>query len=241
MTAINILFIFRFTFGSLKSTKIDCMPDTKIKIAIADALWIVRNGIVTLLREYKNCNVILQAEDGKELIDKLSLLEELPDVCIIETNNEILNGYKTLIDLQKLFPTIKILAVSSYELEYTIIKMIQHGIKGYVTKQCKIYQLYAAIEHLYTNDYYYSEIAPETLFEKARREPLPELTKEESQLLSLAANKFKKKKIPDEMFIQECISNDSFVPIIKKLNLHDHIGLAIYMMQIGLVPPSHFI
>ena len=217
------------------------MSDTIIKIAIADDMALLRTGIISLMKQYENCNVILQAQDGKELIDKLSLLKQLPDVCIIETNNEILNNYNTLIDLQKLFPTIKTLVLSSYELEYTIIKMIQHGIRGYVTKQCKIYQLYAAIEHLYTNDYYYSEIAPETLFEKARQEKLPELTKEESQLLSLTAKKYRKKNLPAPIFIQEYMDDDNFVPIIKKLKVHDRIGLFIYMTQSGLVPPGHFI
>ena len=212
-----------------------------IKIAIADDSVFVRMGFVSLMKGYDTCDVILEAQNGKELIDTLFLLEQLPDICIIETSVEILNNYNTLVDLQKLFPTIKIIALSNYELEYTIIKLIQHGLRGYLLKKSSIDQLYTAIENVYSNGYYYSAIASESFFERALHETLSELSEEEFQLLSLTADEFNNTELPIAMFLQKKIIGESFHQIMNKLKCNDGIGLMTYMMQSGLIPYQHFI
>ncbi|MFI4919985.1 MAG: response regulator transcription factor [Legionellales bacterium] len=217
------------------------MPDTIIKIAIADDLGLIRSGIITLLNLRKYNKVILEAKDGIELINQLSLLKQLPDICIIETNNKILNNYQTLIDLQKLFPQIKVLALSCYDLKYTVIKMIQHGIRGYLSKKISTNQFLSAIEDLHKNDYCYSEIASEHTFETARQVKLPELTFNELQLLSFAADRCNQNELSAVKFIQEDKSEDIYYPIIKKLMLHDRLGLFHYMAQSGLVAERHFV
>ena len=89
------------------------MNDTKkneVKIAIVDDHQMLREGLFNCLTIW-GYSVIIQACNGKDLLDKLSEVT-LPDICILDLNMPVLNGYETINILKKTWPTIKILVFS---------------------------------------------------------------------------------------------------------------------------------
>lgn len=84
--------------------------NNEVKIAIVDDHQMLREGLFNCLTIW-GYSVIMQACNGKDFLDKLSEMS-LPDICILDLNMPVLNGYETINILKKTWPTIKILVFS---------------------------------------------------------------------------------------------------------------------------------
>ena len=178
---------------------LQAMKNTEIKIAMVDEMQAVRIGIAHCINKVKDYKVVLHANSGKELLCSLSEIEELPDICITETTKSEINGYKTLIELKKKYPQIKILVLSAWEIEYTIIKMLRLGVRGYLSKSCDYPELLHAIKSIKNDGYYYSQLAPKTLFKKALNGNFSEISKDEKKYLSLLCLQYSGDEIAERM------------------------------------------
>lgn len=84
--------------------------NNEVKIAIVDDHQMLREGLFNCITIW-GYSVIIQACNGKDLLEKLSEMN-LPDICILDLNMPVLNGYETINILKKTWPTIKILVFS---------------------------------------------------------------------------------------------------------------------------------
>src|ERR1700743_3073957 len=97
-----------------------------IKVALADDHTILRKGVAEILSKFDDTDVMMEAANGKELIAKLQAAATLPDVCIVDINMPEMNGYDTAAEIKKHWPDIKILALSMYDTELNVIKMLRN-------------------------------------------------------------------------------------------------------------------
>src|SRR6185437_6144063 len=95
---------------------------TTIKIALADDHAIVRKGISEIISTFGNFNVEIEA------------IEDLPDICVLDVNMPGMNGYETLLKIKDKWPSIKVLVLTMFNNEYSIIKMLSGGANGYLLK-----------------------------------------------------------------------------------------------------------
>ena len=130
---------------------------SNITIALADDHAILRKGLISILNSYDNIEVIADADNGKELIDKLGTLNKLPDIAILDINMPVMDGYAATRHISSHWKTVKILALSMYDDEECVIKMLRCGANGYVLKDINPDMLRDALAHLKTNQYYYSD------------------------------------------------------------------------------------
>ena len=86
-----------------------------IKIALADDHTILRKGLAEILSKFDNFEVVMEAGDGQELVDKLKTAKTLPDICILDINMPVMNGYETANAIRKTWPDMNILALSMYD------------------------------------------------------------------------------------------------------------------------------
>lgn len=86
------------------------IKNNEVKIAIVDDHQMLREGLLNCLTIW-GYSVIMQACNGKDFLDKLSEMN-LPDICILDLNMPVLNGYETINILKKTWPSIKILVFS---------------------------------------------------------------------------------------------------------------------------------
>src|SRR4051812_30823931 len=132
--------------------------DKMIRVALADDHTMFRKGIVGLLRSSGKFEVVAEAGNGSELIEMIAALDQQPDVCLLDVNMPVLDGYDTLIALKKKYPDMKFLALTMYDHEFIIIKMLRNGANGYLLKEDDPDELKRAIEYIYHKDFYHSEL-----------------------------------------------------------------------------------
>ena len=96
--------------------------EQKITVALADDHCLFRQGLRLVLNNYEELEVIYEASNGKELIEKLVNGE--PDVIFMDINMPIMDGLKTTKRLRQHFPQIKIIVLSMHNEKRFIIEMI---------------------------------------------------------------------------------------------------------------------
>ena len=85
-----------------------------INIAIADDHPMVRKGVIDYIVLLESFKVIIEASDGKELIEQLRKTNVLPDICILDISMPHLNGYQTLKEIKKNWLSVKVLIFSIF-------------------------------------------------------------------------------------------------------------------------------
>src|SRR6478736_927914 len=84
-----------------------------IRVALADDHTMFRKGIVELMtRTSDKFEIVAEAGNGQDLIDQISKLDAAPDVCLLDVNMPVLDGYKTLVTLKQRYPLMKFLILS---------------------------------------------------------------------------------------------------------------------------------
>ncbi len=216
------------------------MNESIIRIAMADDQEVVRSGIISLITSDPCLQVISSASNGKELIEQLEQLQELPDICLLDINMPLMNGYNTVAAIKKQFPSIKCLALSIFETEYSIICMIKNGARGYLTKTCTTLELIDAIKTVHDSGYYYSNVASKKVFNIVEKTDIhTNLTEKEIQFLTLCCSELSFEKIAEQMNVSKRTIDDYQARLSHKLQVHNRIGLVLCAISAGLVKPKH--
>ncbi len=210
-----------------------------IRIAIAEEHTLVRTGIVSVIQSNPLFKVVIQASNGKELINNINALSSPPDVCIVGISMPVMNGFDTVAALKKQFPHIKCLVLTVFDHEYSIIKMIRNGANGYLLKTCTGDELLKAIEKIFNEDYYYSATASRKSFAVVKNNHLPDLTEKEIEFLKYCCTSLTFDKIAEKMHISYHTACDYQKKVGDKLNLHGRIALAFFAITSGIVPVNY--
>ena len=130
--------------------------EKQITISIIDDHSGLRVSLQNFL-QYSNFKVVLEAANGQLAIESLQMLEVLPDICILDINMPVMDGYQTAKELAGRYPGIRILVFSSLDNKRSIREMLSLGVKGYVLKGSSPEKLKTAVIKLYEGGYYFSE------------------------------------------------------------------------------------
>jgi DNA-binding NarL/FixJ family response regulator len=209
-----------------------------IKVALADDHAMLRKGVAGVLSQFENIAVVLEAGNGRDLLDKMAATSPLPDVCILDINMPVMNGYETASEVRKRWPDIKILALSMYDTELNVIKMLRNGANGYVLKDSDPEELRQAINAVYKNGFYHSDIVTgrmlHILHDPEGRMNI-ELNDRELQFLKYCSTEMTYKEIADEMCLSPRTIDGYREALFKKLNITTRTGLAMYAIKAGVV------
>lgn len=227
----NFLLVFLFQLYS-----IFMLPT--INVALAEDHPIIRNGITEFLKT-TNCRVSLQAANGRDLIDQLQTTPTLPDVCILDINMPVMNGYQTIKAIRHYYTRLKVLVYSQYESEYSILRMIKDGANGYISKESTVDELAAAITDIHTKGCHYSSIADQKKFHSARYVTIPEFTDRELLFLKYLCSGTLCRDISKLLNVSIRTIEDYQKKICEKVGLHSRLDLALFAISSGLVDPQH--
>ncbi|HVX01269.1 MAG TPA: response regulator transcription factor, partial [Candidatus Babeliaceae bacterium] len=176
------------------------MHTKPILIGIVDDHYLIREGIrETLNNDTANFQIIVEADNGHSFIEQLKTLRTLPDVCLLDINMPVMNGYETLRQLKLHYPFIKALVLTVLSTDYAITKTIMNGAMGYITKHCSLKQLAEAIVTVHSGNYYYSSDISQETIKKIRSKLIPAITDKEMQFLSLCCKDISYKDIAASM------------------------------------------
>lgn len=166
-------------------------PETnKIKIAYAEDHISVRDAMVDYLEKDDELTVVLLGENGKMLLENMILADELPDVCLIDINMPVMNGFTLLIEIRKRWPELPCLILTSFVDEAYIINVVKAGASGYILKSCSGKELIEAVKCVYQNGLFFNEIINEQVIASVLTEnkKSPVLNEREIQLLQLVCS-----------------------------------------------------
>lgn len=209
-----------------------------IKIMITDDHSMIREGLKNLLELDGDIEVIAEAVDGEDCLDKL--LTVTPDVLLLDINMPRMNGLEVLKKLKERKSKVKVLVLTVHnETEY-LMKAVEIGINGYVLKDSESAELKKAICAINDGENYIQPCLIPSLnskmIEKNEDEiKIESLTKRELQVLKeLAIGKFNR-DIAKEMEISERTVKNHISSIFKKLDVTDRTQAAVFAIKNDLI------
>jgi DNA-binding NarL/FixJ family response regulator len=141
--------------------------DSSIKIILVDDEVLFRKGISFLLEREKNMDVIFEASNEKELISFLKENNNHPDIVMIDLKMPLLNGVETAKIIHKDFPSIKIIALTSYDSKSFVVNMIDIGVVSYLIKNATPQELLTTINEVASKGFYYNDYVMQVIHENA--------------------------------------------------------------------------
>lgn len=209
-----------------------------VKIMITDDHSMIREGLKNLLELDGDIEVIAEAENGEECLQKLLTVK--PDVLLLDINMPKMNGLEVLKSLKDAKSKVKVLILTVHnETEY-LLKAVEIGINGYVLKDSESAELKKAIFTIADGENYIQpSLIPalnSKMIEKNEDEiKLESLTKRELQVLKeLAVGKFNR-DIAKEMEISERTVKNHISSIFKKLDVTDRTQAAVFAIRNNLI------
>lgn len=218
------------------------MPEDKIRLLIADDHPVTRKGIAALIRTRPEFEVVAEADDGQEAIEKTRELR--PDVVVLDLMMPKLSGLEATRAIHAEFPQIGILILTGYESEQKLYQAIEAGARGYVLKSTEIDELSKALHAIAQGEKFFSSTLQELMVsgylrraQKAskKQETVVALTDREREILKLVAEGFTNQMIAEQLFISPRTVDTHRTNLMKKLDLHDVVALVRYAVEHGIV------
>lgn len=209
-----------------------------ITIAYAEDHVAVRRAITTYLDKLGGIEVVAEAGNGKELIEKIESGGIIPDVCLIDLKMPVLNGFETVPILRQKWKDIKILVLSAFEEELYVVKMIRAGVNGYLSKYCEPEEIKEAILAINDQGRYYSELYLQHIHLAAQQEHKQpaKFSERERIFLIHSCSDLTYAEIARKMKCSIKSVEGYRDNLFKKLEVNSRISLVLYAIKSGLVP-----
>jgi DNA-binding NarL/FixJ family response regulator len=214
----------------------------KHNIAVVDDHTLFRKGLISLINVFPTFDVILEASNGKDFIQRLNP-EQLPEIVLMDISMPEMDGYATCEWLKSHYPSIKVLALSTMDAETAIIKMIRSGAKGYIVKDADLSELKLAFSELLSIGFFYNELVSRKVIHSISRivedndavTALQKLSDNELTFLRLSCSEKTYQEIANEMFKSEKTIDGYRAELFKKLNVSSRVGMVMYAIKNGIV------
>lgn len=209
-----------------------------IKVMLADDHILMREGIKKLLEFDGSIEVIEQASDGIECLEKLQ--EVTPDILLLDINMPRMNGIEVLEELKAKKSPLKVLVLTVHsEVEY-LVKAVDIGANGYILKDSGSAELKQAIENIINNDTYIQPnlipaLNSRLINRDVDKEKLESLTKREVEILAQVASGMFNKEIAANLSISERTVKNHISNIFKKIDVNDRTQAAVFAIKNDII------
>lgn len=206
-----------------------------IQIAIVDDHTLFRQGIGSLLSEYKEIEILFDAANGLELQEKITRYP-LPQVILMDITMPIMNGYETTAWIKQNYPDVRVLALSMFEEDEPIIKMLKSGAGGYVLKESKASDLVYAVKTIATHGIFLNNLVSGKLLRSIQdntlpKEPASGLTANETRFLEYCCSELTYKEIADKMFLSPHTIDNYREALFQKFDIKSRTGLVMFALK----------
>ena len=209
-----------------------------IKVMLADDHVLMREGIRQLLEFDGSIEVIGEASDGEECLQKLEKVK--PDVLLLDINMPKLNGIEVLEEIKRKKINVKVLILTvHHEVDY-LIRAVDIGVDGYILKDSESAELKKAIMTVLDGESYIQpKLIPmlnkRLITRDSDKEKLESLTGREKEVLIEVANGMFNKEIATSLHISERTVKNHISNIFKKLDVSDRTQAAVFAIKNDLV------
>ena len=205
-----------------------------IRVLVADDHPIVRSGIVALLEAAGDVEVVGQAANGAEAVElALSLT---PDLVLMDLRMPVLDGDEATARILAAAPTVRVIVLTTYESDESILKAIEAGASGYLLKAAPQEEILAGIRSVARGEV---ALAPSIAALLVRRVAAPtpvKLSERETQVLALVAQGQSNPAIAKTLFLSEATVKTHLIHVFEKLGVNDRTRAVTLAMELGLLP-----
>jgi DNA-binding NarL/FixJ family response regulator len=210
-----------------------------IQIAIVDNHTLFRQGMASLLGDFKEVKILFDAENGEDMIGKLKKFP-LPDMILMDITMPVMNGYEATAWLQKNHPSVKVMALSMFDDDKPIINMLKNGAVGYMLKESKIRDVVFALETIRKHGYYLNElVSGKLLHTMQNKNPQVDRSKEptvnELRFLKLSCSELTYKEIAEEMNLSPHTIDNYRESLFQKFGLKSRTGMVLFAIKNELI------
>ena len=209
-----------------------------IRVLLADDHSIVREGLRRIVEESGDIEVVAEASDGREAV--LLVRKEQPDVAVIDISMPVLDGLEVITQIKGETPHVPILVLTMHEEDQYVVRAIETGAMGYITKQSAPEQLVKAIRKVHSGALYLTDEAAEALALRVAKgsknqSPLELLSTRELQVLRRLALGNTNREIAEAYHISIKTVDTYRFRLLKKLKLRNNADLSRFAIQNRLI------
>jgi two-component system response regulator NreC len=203
-----------------------------IRVLVADDHTIVRQGLVGILKASEEIDVVGEAADGHEAVEKAQKLK--PDVVVLDVSMPRLNGLEAARRIHETLPATRLLVLTMHDDEEYVLKMVRAGVSGYLLKDDAASALIAGIRALKAGKTYFGPHATQALAEAYQRDeeppedPYGTLTDREREIFQLVVEGKHNAEIAALLFISPKTVDNHRTRMMEKLGVHSTAELIRY-------------
>lgn len=214
-------------------------PGDTLRVLIVDDQSLFRRGLQIVLEDESDIEVVGQAADGNEAVEKAQ--ELMPDVVLMDVRMPRRSGIEATQQIKDLLPHVKILMLTISDEEADLYEAIRAGASGYLLKEISVDEVADAIRSVSQGQ---SRISPSmaskllaefaAMSKRAEERPQlppPRLTDREMDVLRLAAQGLNNRDIAKQLFISDNTVKNHMRNILEKLHMHSRVEAVMYAVR----------
>ena len=200
-----------------------------IKIILVDDHPLFREGIASRLNMHEGIDIIAEAENGKQLLEKLA--DAKPDIVMMDISMPEINGMDALEIVKEKFPEVRVIMLSMHDDKEYIVSVIRSGAEGYLLKDISGEEMIAAIQKVHEGGKYFSGEVAQILVQENTADTGDILTTREQLVLRLISHGNSNKSIASQLDISVRTVETHNRNIKQKLLIDTTSGLVRYAIE----------
>ncbi len=217
---------------------------SKIKLALVDDHTMFRQGLATVLRQVHDFDLILEAANGQEFIDKLP--RRLPDVVLLDLQMPVLDGPATADYLRETYPLIKVIVLTMHDEDRMVLHLLEKGVSGYLLKDADTAEVEKAVRKVLDDGLYLTEFVSRAMLRKMTNKPTivkpatlynskTLLSDREKEVLKLICEGMSTAEISERIFLSPRTVEGHRLRILEKTGTKNTAGMVAYAFKNDLV------
>jgi DNA-binding NarL/FixJ family response regulator len=222
-----------------------------INVGVVDDHLLFRSGMVSLLGDFDEVKVVLEASNGRDLLDQLDAIahrskqgkNNLPDVLLLDLQMPEMNGIQTTLFLQEEYPEIKIIILTMHNEDEFIFDLLNKGANGFLAKDKTVETVMDAITSVMKDGMYVNEQILKAIVRGSQRKnnvselppKAPDLTEREIEIIQLICEQKTNKEIADFFQLSTRTVENHRVAILAKTGVKNMAGLVLYAIKYNLI------
>ena len=211
-----------------------------IRVLVADDQWMVRDGFRMLLKNADGIEIVAEAENGLEAVEKAARFQ--PNVVLMDIRMPTLDGLEATRRILAADELVRVMILTTFDLDEYIYEALRAGASGFVLKDDPPEQLLAAIRTVAAGDALLSPSVTRRVIKQFTKLPprtpptgFDELTSREHEVLQLLAQGLSNAEIGTQLYIGETTVKTHVTRVLQKLDVRDRVQAIVVAYRTGLV------
>jgi two-component system, NarL family, response regulator DegU len=216
----------------------------KIKLALVDDHNLFRRGIASILGQVADFELILEASNGQEFIEKIP--RKMPDVVLLDLQMPVLDGTATADYLRENYPLIKIIVLTMHDEDRMVLHLLEKGVSGYLLKDADPDEVEKAVRKVIDEGVYLNEFVSRAMLRKMTNKTTVVkqstlynskilLSEREKEVLKLICEGLSTAEISDRIFLSPRTVEGHRLRILEKTGTKNTAGMVAYAFKNDLV------